>query len=64
MPGFNIATGVSSACNTAWVSSAVLSASTKGCSRTPQAPTHCAKLERGSARPARPKMPSCRYSGW
>ena len=30
---------------------------------TPQAPTHCARVERGSARPARPKMLSCRYSG-
>ena len=46
------------------VSRTARSASTSGCSWTPQAPTHCARVERGSARPARPKIASCRYSGW
>ena len=42
---------------------AARSASTSGCKRTPQTPTHWASVERGSARPARSKIPSCRYSG-
>lgn len=34
-----MATGVSSACSTRWPRISVLSASTSGCSRTPQGPT-------------------------
>jgi hypothetical protein len=59
-PGLSIGTGVSSACSTARVRSNALRASASGCNLTPQAPTHCARVDRGSARPARAKMLSCR----
>ena len=62
-PGLNIGTGVSSACSTDRLRSISRIASTSGASFTPQAPTHCANVERGSASPARAKMPSWRYSG-
>ena len=64
LPGLSIATGVSSACSTEHSSRLVFSASTSGCRRTPQTPTHCARVERAMATPARSKMPSWRYSGW
>ena len=40
-----------------------LSASTSGCRRTPHWPIQAASVERGMARPARPKIASWRYSG-
>ena len=48
-PALSIATGVSSACSTWRSSSTALSASTSGCKRTPQTPTHSPSVERGIA---------------
>lgn len=55
--------GVSSAWTTPCASTASRRASTSGWSCTPVCPTHCANVERAIARPARPKIFSCRYSG-
>lgn len=52
-PGASICTGVSSACRTPWLRTSSCRASTSGCRRTPQMPTHAPSVDCGMARPAR-----------